>query len=51
MVAFLASLTSFVNGLLAVEVPLLGCTMRALLCGLWIFYAVGYFVIRYLFGK
>ena len=49
MVAFLASLGSFVNGLLDLQVPLLGCTMGAFVCGLWVLYAVGYFVVRNLF--
>lgn len=44
MSGFLSAIVDFVSGLMAVQVPVLGCSMLQLLLGLWIFYALGQFV-------
>lgn len=44
MSGFLSSIVGFITGLLAVQVPVLGCSMLQLILGLWIFYALGQFV-------
>lgn len=41
---FLSVFVDFITGLLAVQVPILGCSMLQLILGLWIFYALGQFV-------
>ena len=46
MAAFVASLLGFVNGLWACQVPVLGCSMLALMLGLWTLFAVGNFVMN-----
>ncbi len=44
MSGFLSAVVGFVSGLLAVQVPALGCNMFQLILGLWTFYALGNFV-------
>lgn len=44
MSGFLSSIVGFITGLMAVHVPVLGCSMLQLILGLWIFYALGQFV-------
>lgn len=44
MSGLLTAIGGFVSGLLAVEVPGLGISMLALICGLWILTGVGRFV-------
>lgn len=44
MSGFLSAVVGFVSGLLAVQVPVIGCNMLQLILGLWIFYALGNFV-------
>lgn len=44
MSGFLSAIVGFVTGLLAVQVPVFGCSMLQLILGLWIFYALGQFV-------
>lgn len=44
MSGFLSAVVGFVAGLLAAQVPALGCNMFQLILGLWTFYALGNFV-------
>ena len=44
MSGFLSAIVGFITGLMAVQVPVLGCSMLQLILGLWIFYALGQFV-------
>lgn len=44
MSGFLSAIVGFITGLMAVQVPVLGCSMLQLVLGLWIFYALGQFV-------
>ena len=41
---FLSAIVGFITGLMAIQVPVLGCSMLQLILGLWIFYALGQFV-------
>ena len=50
MSGFLTALGSFVSGLLAMHVPVLGISMLQLILGLWVFYACGQFVFSLLHG-
>lgn len=50
MSGFLTALGSFVAGLLAMQVPVLGVSMLQLILGLWVFYACGQFVFSLFHG-
>lgn len=50
MSGFLTALGSFVAGLLAMRVPVIGISMLQLILGLWVFYACGQFVFSLLQG-
>lgn len=51
MSGFLSAIVGFITGLMAVQVPVLGCSMLQLILGLWIFYALGQFVFGLLHGE
>lgn len=44
MSGFLSAIVGFIAGLMAMQVPVLGCSMLQLILGLWIFFALGQFV-------
>ena len=50
MTDFLSAIGSFIAGLLALEVPGIGVPMGVLILGLWLFYAVGRFVVQFFYG-
>lgn len=50
MSGFLTALGSFVSGLLAMQLPVIGISMLQLILGLWVFYACGQFVFSLFHG-
>lgn len=51
MSGFLSAIVGFITDLMAVQFPVLGCSMLQLILGLWTFYALGNFVFGILHGE
>lgn len=51
MSGFLSAIVGFITGLMAVQIPVLGCSMLQLILGLWIFYALGQFAFGILYDE